>query len=146
MNKAVRAIIIENNSILVMHRNKHGSEYFTLVGGKINENESAEEALVREIKEETGMDINSYQLVYIEEHSPPYNQQFVYLCSVSSHEEINLQDVSEEAFMNRIGINMHLPQWVDIKSFEKIPFRTPQLQTAIGVAFKKGFPHQPIVL
>jgi ADP-ribose pyrophosphatase YjhB (NUDIX family) len=65
MSKAARAIIIENNQILVMHRDKEGSKYFTLVGGRLNEGENTEQALTREVMEETGMQIVEARLVYL---------------------------------------------------------------------------------
>jgi 8-oxo-dGTP pyrophosphatase MutT (NUDIX family) len=146
MSKAARAIIIEGDKILVMHRNKHGSEYFTLVGGRVMENETIEQALVREIKEETGLTITDARPVFIEEHAEPYNEQYVFLCEVAPHADVAIQDTSEEGFMNRMGINTHSPAWAEVASFTKLPFRTPQLQAAIDHAIKKGFPASPIKL
>ena len=146
MTKASRAIIIEDNKLLVMQRNKYGSEYFTLVGGRVAEGESAEDALVREVQEETGLRVIEYQPVFIEEHAAPYNEQYIYLCEVAPHDSVTIQDASEEGRMNRLGANMHAPFWVSLKSFATLPFRTPQLQKAIIEALKKGFPAQPIKL
>jgi len=146
MGKAARAIVIEGNKILVMHRNKYGSEYFTLVGGRVNDNETTEQALVREIKEETGLDITKARLVFFEQHPAPYNEQYIFLCEVAPHESVAIQETSEEGFMNRIDINVHKPLWSELSAFSKLPFRTPQLQNAIAEAFKKGFPQEPIKL
>lgn len=146
MGKAARAIIIEGDKILVMHRNKHGSQYFTLVGGKANDAETMEQALVREVKEETGMHVLRARLVYTEEHAAPYNDQYIFLCEVAPHEAIAIQETSEEGFMNKISINTHQPLWAQLESFSKLPFRTPQLQDAIVMGVKKGFPAEPIKL
>lgn len=142
MSKAVRAIIIEDDQMLVMRRNKYGSEYFTLIGGQVKENETLEEALVREIKEETGLTITSARPVYYEPHPAPYNEQFIYLCEIASHGDIKIQEMSEEGQMNRLDMNVHTPMWIGTRSFERLNFRTPQLQTALAEAFKKGFPSQ----
>jgi len=149
MSTAARAIIIENGKLLVMHRNKYGSKYYTLVGGRVNENETPEQALVREVREETGMVVTAARLVYVEEHAPPYNNQHIYLCEVAPHAAIGLELSSEEANMNSYGMNTHEPTWVPFKSFEHLPFRTPQLHEAISKAIKKGkmkFPAKPIKL
>ncbi len=146
MTKAARAIIIESNKILVMHRDKQGSKYYTLVGGRVNDGETVEQALVRELKEETGLVITEARHVFTELHQPPYNEQYIYLCQVAPHDNIAIQEASEEALMNRIGINNHQPLWVDTSAFNRIPFRTPQLQAAISEALRKGFPDQPITL
>ena len=146
MGKASRAIIIENDMILVMHRNKQGSQYYTLVGGRVNETETLEQGLVREVKEETGLDIVQYQAVYWEEHPEPYNQQYIYLCKVAPHGEVALDVYSEEQQLNRAQTNLHKPMWVPVRSFKNLPFRTPQLQEAIVKALKKGFQKEPVKL
>lgn len=146
MGKAARAIIIEHNKFLVMHRNKYGSEYFTLVGGQVRENETLEQGLVREIQEETGLHVTEARLVFTEHHPAPYNEQYIYVCKVAPHGDIQIQDASEEGFMNRLDMNIHTPYWININSFETLNFRTPQLQNAIVQALKKGFPARPIEL
>jgi 8-oxo-dGTP pyrophosphatase MutT (NUDIX family) len=146
MSKASRAIIIDNDKILVMHRNKQGSQYFTLVGGRVNDDESTEQAVIREVKEETGLDVVSTRLVFIEEHAAPYNQQYIYLCEVRPHQNVAIQETSEEGLMNRIGINTHQPFWAETRAFPRLPFRTPQLQKAICDGLKKGFPDKPVIV
>ena len=146
MSKAVRAIIIENGNLLVMHRDKQGSQYFTLVGGRVNEGETDEQALARELREETGLQLTRARLVYVEQHPAPYNEQYIYLCEVAPHNEIAIQEGSEEAFLNRLSINMHQPLWCTARSFEHLQFRTPQLHEAINKALRKGFPAEPVTL
>ena len=144
--KAARAIIIEDGRVLVMHRNKYGSEYFTLVGGRVGEGETVEQALVREVKEETGLDVTSYRLVFIEMHRAPYNEQYIFVAEVEAHGSVAIQDSSEEGVMNRLDANTHRPVWVSAASFERLQFRTPQLHSAILEGLKKGFPKNPAQL
>jgi ADP-ribose pyrophosphatase YjhB (NUDIX family) len=146
MGKAARAIITKGDKTLVMFRNKNGSKYFTLVGGRAAENESPEETLKREVLEETGLKVTSMKFVYYEGHPEPYNEQFIYLCEVSNADEMALQEWSEEGELNRLGANIHTPMWVEISSFARLAFRTPQLQDAIVKGYKKGFPDQAIRL
>lgn len=146
MRQAARAIIIEEGRLLLMHRNKDGDQYFTLVGGRLQENENQEEALKREVKEETGLDITSAQLVFIEEHPEPYNEQYSFLCTVAPHQAVATQIGSDEEMLNQVGLNVHTPVWVSISSFPSIAFRTPQLRNALLEALKNGFLDQPIKL
>jgi 8-oxo-dGTP pyrophosphatase MutT (NUDIX family) len=143
MNKAVRAIVVEDGKILLMHRNKYGSQYYTLVGGRIGAGETHEQALVREVMEETGLQVTAARPVFTEDHPEPYNEQTIYLCEIAPHGETVVQDASEEGAMNRYGMNLHQPFWVDLHSFANLAFRTPQLQAAILEALKKGFPKEP---
>jgi len=144
MNKAARAIIFSEEQVLVMHRNKYGSEYYTLVGGRVNEDESIEDALIREVREETGLTVVDFRLVFIEKHQPPYNEQYVYLCAVESHDGATLQTGSEEEVLNRYQLNLHKLAWVQKSAFARLSFRTPQLHAAINKALKNGFPDQPL--
>jgi ADP-ribose pyrophosphatase YjhB (NUDIX family) len=146
MAKAARAIIIENGNMLVMHRNKQGNEYFTLVGGRVDESETIEQGLVREVMEETGMQVTAAQLVFYEHHREPYNEQYIYLCYVAPHADIEIQKTSEEALMNKLGFNTHTPYWIPVKAFSKIAFRTPNLHTAIIKGLEKGFPNKAIAI
>lgn len=142
MADAARAIIIENDQMLVMHRSKENQQYFTLVGGRKNEGESIEECLVREILEETGLQITNHKQVYYEPHTAPYNNQYIFICTVAPHGETVLQEYSEEAILNNnvYKNNKHTPMWVPLKSFKSLAFRTPQLHEEIIKALKKGFP------
>lgn len=142
MSNAVRAIVIENGKLLVMHRNKYGSQYYTLVGGRINTGETPEQALVREVMEETGLTVTAARPVFFEEHPEPYNQQTIYLCEIAPHGETGIQDTSEEGVMNKYGMNTHQPFWVNAHAFGNLAFRTPQLQAAILKGLKRGFPKQ----
>ena len=148
MADASRAIIIENDQMLLMHRSKEGNQYFTLVGGRKDDNETIEQCLIREVKEETGLDIKEYSYVYYEPHREPYNNQHIFVCTLQPHAGIQLQEWSEEAQLNKnvYKDNKHTPMWVPVNSFKSLAFRTPQLHEEIQKALKKGFPKKPIAL
>jgi len=61
MKKTVRAIIIENDKLLVFFRRKlkDGKHitYYAIPGGHVEENETNEETVIRELKEEMNLDI-----------------------------------------------------------------------------------------
>lgn len=132
--------------MLVMYRNKYGKEYYTLVGGRIDAHETPQSALVREVKEETGLDVISARLVFTEKHPAPYNSQSIFLCEVASTENAAIQEHSEEGTLNRMGANLHQPEWVDIGAFDNLAFNTIQLQHALIDALKNGFPEEPVAL
>jgi 8-oxo-dGTP pyrophosphatase MutT (NUDIX family) len=68
VKRRVRAIITENNRILLIHRRKTTGEYFVFPGGSVEGDETDEAALTRECKEELGVEVEvdrpfaSYQL------------------------------------------------------------------------------------
>ena len=64
MDKTVLAYIKKDGRFLMLFRNKKNHDInkgkWIGIGGHLEENESKEQALVREIKEETGLDVNHY--------------------------------------------------------------------------------------
>ena len=145
MRKAVRAIVFHDNNLLVMHRNKFGNEYYALIGGGIDFGESAENALRREIKEESNLEIDSPKLVFIEEAGDPFGTQYIYLCDYVGG-DISLQPNSEEAQINKMGKNLYEPLWLPIGELPNKPFMSPELKKALIDGINKGFPDEPITI
>lgn len=134
-----RAIVIKDDELLVMERHKGGHHYFTLLGGKIENNETPEQAVVREVKEESNIDIKNPRLVFIEDAEAPFGQQQVFLCEYVAGEP-SLPDDSEEAYWTVPDKNTYTPQWVKIADLPKIPFVSTLLREAILMAVEHGFP------
>ncbi len=59
MKKRASAMIIRNQQLLVFHRQKPNRDYYSLPGGGVELEETFEEACIREVKEETGLDVLS---------------------------------------------------------------------------------------
>jgi ADP-ribose pyrophosphatase YjhB (NUDIX family) len=57
-------IIIKDDDVLLMRRVKDGREYYVFPGGSIENNETEEEALKREIKEETNLSIGESKKLF----------------------------------------------------------------------------------
>jgi len=60
------AIIIRDNRILLIHRRKEGREYWVFPGGGIEEGETGEETVLREVKEETGLIGENPKLAFVD--------------------------------------------------------------------------------
>lgn len=139
MRKAVRAIVIKQDKLLVMKRDKFGHEYYTLVGGHIEPGETPEQALLRELFEETGVNVKNLRQVYIEHASLPYGDQLVYVCDYVSGEP-KLKADSDESLISQMGQNLYLPMWIPVADLSKLSFRTKQLAENIIKHNHDGFP------
>lgn len=62
-NKRVGALLRRGEEILLIHRFKNGVEYWVLPGGGVESEETIEEALVREVMEETSLMANEFKLL-----------------------------------------------------------------------------------
>ena len=65
MKNRATAIILRNGKLLLLHRQKPGRDYYILPGGGVELDESFEEACIREVKEETGLDIKVNKVVSV---------------------------------------------------------------------------------
>lgn len=145
MRNAARAIVIKDDHLLVMHRNKYGSQYYTLPGGGIDAGESAEQAVIRELAEETGVTVALERLVFIENPGERFGHQYIFLCSYVAGEPM-LHPESEEAISNGKGHNLYTPQWLPLTQLADAPFMSPALRAAIQKAVVDGFPESPKTL
>jgi ADP-ribose pyrophosphatase YjhB (NUDIX family) len=57
MKPKAAAVVVRDDHLLVIHRRKHGTEYFTLPGGGVQPGESAVQACARELEEEAGLHV-----------------------------------------------------------------------------------------
>lgn len=133
MKKAASAIIIRNNALLVMHRNKFGHEYYTLVGGGVNHGE------------ETGLLVANPRLMFEEDAGPPYGTQYIFACDYMSG-EIALQPNSEEAEINKLGQNVYTPMWLPLEELREAEFLSAELQRRIVQALETGWPAKPVCI
>ena len=145
MRKAVRAIVVKGDTLLVMHRNKFGHEYYALVGGGIDFGETAEQSLIREITEETELSVKNRRLVFIEEAGHVFGIQYIYLCEYVSGEP-KLQPDSIEAKIEADGKNLYTPMWLPIKDLQTVPLLPEILKRSLLDGLKNGWPEKPITL
>lgn len=142
MRRCARAIIIEDDNILLMRRDKFGQQYYVLIGGHVKEGEGLERALYREIHEETMIRVANPKLVYLEHAEQPYGDQYVYTCDYISGVPM-LHPDSDERKINHGGDNLYTPMWIPLSSLPRLPFRSEALKQRILEHLKTAFPDEP---
>ena len=78
---------------MVRHQN-NGRIYWTLPGGGVNEGESLEQAVVREVLEETCLDVKVVKFLFEEQYE--YGVSYCFLASAKSEVEAKLGSDPEE--------------------------------------------------
>ena len=73
----VAGILIEDDRILLIEHTKNNKKYWLVPGGGVDWGESAAEALIREFKEETSLDIEVEKFLFISETIAPDKQKHV---------------------------------------------------------------------
>lgn len=61
-NVAVSMIVTDQKTEKILLIQQYGRQKYVLVAGYVNRKEAVEDAVIREVKEETGLDVISYQL------------------------------------------------------------------------------------
>ena len=81
--RACAAVLHADRILMVQHRN--GSRtYWTLPGGGVNRNESLGQAVAREVKEETGLDVSVGQLLFTEDYE--FGKSYCFLATLTGDE------------------------------------------------------------
>lgn len=146
MRQAVRAIVIKDNKLLVMHRNKFGQEFYALVGGGIDPGETPEQALVREVAEEASLQIGNPRLVIVEDAGRMFGMQYIYLCDWVRGEP-QLDPTSSEAKIQQAGKNLYTPLWLPLDQLATVKLLPPELQQLlVSHCATADWPAEPIHL
>jgi len=145
MRAAARAIILRENEMLVMDRNKFGHHYLSLIGGHVDSNEKPEEAALREVREETTLEVANPRLVIVEEAGEVYGRQYIYLCDYQGGEP-KLSQGSIEDQINAGGQNLYQPIWIKSADLAGSNLLPTQLKDLLVTFLKDGFPEKPVEL
>ena len=107
---SVEAIIVKNGLLLLLRRkNNPAKGQWWFPGGRIRKGESLEEALCREVKEETGLDVTACKLVNVYSRLFPerHDITIVFLCKCSGDKVTLNEEHTEHKFFKDIPRDIH---------------------------------------
>ena len=121
MKNRVRAVIIENNKILLIKRTKVEAIYWVFPGGGVEEGEDIKDALKRECKEELGIEVGVGELlikVFSGKKETLGQLESFYLCDILSGSLGTGQGPEFKRDSSIFGT--YDIEWVNIKDISKL--------------------------
>ena len=97
MTQTAAAAIIQNKKILLLKRSQSTKKYpgcWTFPGGKSEKNETPEETVIREVKEETSLDFYLTKSI----HKPANDNTGTYIFTGEAIGKIKIQKIEIESF------------------------------------------------
>ena len=115
-NVRVSAVILKEDEILLIHRFKNGEEYWVFPGGGVEDTETAQEGIVREVKEETNLDVLKCDFAFMSFNESSKKEEPFYFCEVSGGTP---EIVGEEKDKNS-SENSYQLEWVELNTLSDI--------------------------
>lgn len=131
MNPRVAAIILDKDKILLMYRFRAGEEYYTLLGGSIEEHENLEQALVREIKEESNLEISGLEFLWQLDNRGREDNYFL-VKNFSGELKLGEPELSRQNENNK-----YIPTWVNLTDIKNIDLKPVKIKEKILEKFVK---------
>ena len=111
------AIVIKDGKILLIHRFFNGREYYVFPGGGVEKAETTEEATIREMKEETSLDVKLARKLW-EIHNEFDGRMAVFYLITEFNGTLKLG--GSEAEINSKQ-NKFILEWHNLKEIHKLP-------------------------
>jgi 8-oxo-dGTP diphosphatase len=145
MSIRAAAILIENRQICLIERLRAEKHYFTFPGGGVEEGETPEQAVVREIMEELGLQIKIERLVA--EVWFRGSQQLHFLVKrIGGTFGTGTGEEYTPPLPDDPHVSTYLPIWMDFADLAEKPVLPREMAKLVLDAQKKGWPEIPVVL
>jgi colanic acid biosynthesis protein WcaH len=122
---SVEAVIVVGQSLLLLRRcNEPALGQWWFPGGRIKKGESLEEALHREVKEETGLELTDYKLINVYSRVFPerHDITIVYVCKCKESQIVLNKEHSEFKLFKKANKDFHpfILQTIKDSQMEKV--------------------------
>ena len=122
-----------------MELEKERQEYYVIPGGGVENGETIEEAVIREMKEETSLDVRLGELFYeLEDYDGQgkFLKYYAYICEYING-EVKLEEKSVESIEMKDGIQFFEPVWFPLSEIKDIVLYPVPLKKEILARYLK---------
>ena len=134
----VSVIIIEEGKVLLVRHEKEGRAYWVLPGGGVDFGETVEQAAVRELKEETNLDITVDKLVFVDDFIPEDRHRHVVDVYFTARVVGGKLELGADSIMREV-------RYFPIEELADLTFY-PKIADHIIDGYRQGFPGSAIYL
>jgi len=139
------AILIENEKIALIERYRAGKHFFAFPGGGVDEGETVEQAVVREMEEETGLRVTVLRKV-AEVWFRGNRQEFFLVDRLDGE----FGTGTGEEFQNIVSHDHHIgtyhPLWLPVSELSTQPVLPKEMAERIVRYLKEGWPPEIFVI
>ena len=128
-----RAIIISDDKLLSMYREKEGRIFYTFPGGGIEPNETEEDCVKREVLEEFGITVKPIKKLYTYESQN--SVEHFYLADWISGE---FGSGNGEEFQDNRNKGVYIPKMIKIWDIPNLPLMPPEVATVFYEDYLKS--------
>jgi inorganic pyrophosphatase len=125
MRHRAAVFVIDKDKVLLFYRLKNGQEYYAVPGGGVEPDETPKQAAVRELKEETNLDITLGEK--IGEFEEDGNHQYFYIAKSWS----GTLKFGGEELERQSPTNVYRLEWVPIETLNDIDLRDEARKTLL---------------
>lgn len=115
--KRARAIIVNNDKLVSMYREFEDRSFYVFPGGGMENDETEEECVIREVYEEFGIMVKPIKKVYVYENEKSI--EYFYLCEWISGEFGTGEGEEFDINSNKQGV--YIPELIEISSIPSLP-------------------------
>ena len=126
-----------------MHRRSSGKEYWVFPGGGVEENETPEQAVLRELLEETSIETRIIRLLYHHHITGDLNDsdQYFYLCEYLSGEpKLGSANELKETLA---GTDFYEPLWISVTKLPELLLFPLEIRDWLIEDLKNDWPEKP---
>jgi mutator protein MutT len=134
------AIIMHNNALLLMQRRRRGHTFYVFPGGTVESGETTDQAAVREVHEETSIEVQALHVLYNVRilDATSFKDHFFYICSYVTGTPYLPQNSIEWRRMHSED-NYYNPLWVPIELLGSTLIYPLEIRDLLIDDIRKGF-------